>query len=68
MNTSEPITLAERLQRAPLGRLCVRLSLARTTLAYAATSFQRAKAIAEISAIRDELLRRGEKVAAMGAE
>ena len=61
-NHSDPITIGERLGRVPTGRLCVRLGLARTTLAYAQTAFQRAKAVAEIEAVRAELLRRGEKV------
>ena len=48
MNTSEPITLAERLAKVPTGALSVRLSLARTRLAYSQTPFQRLKAMEEI--------------------
>ena len=63
MNTSEPITLAERLARVPNGALSVRLSIARTRLAYAQTSFARAKAMDEIDAIKRVMMERGLAVA-----
>ena len=63
MNTSEPITLAERLAKVPNGALAVRLSLARTRLAYSQTSYQRAKAMDEIDAIKRAMFERGLTVA-----
>jgi hypothetical protein len=63
VNTSEPITLAERLAKVPNGALSVRLSLARTRFAYAQTSFQRAKAMDEIDAIKRVMMERGLRVA-----
>lgn len=63
MNTSEPITLAERLARVPNGALSVRLSLARTRFAYAQTPLQRAKAMDEIDAIKRAMFERGLTVA-----
>jgi len=63
MNTSEPITLADRLAKVPNGALSVRLSLARTRFAYAQTSFQRAKAMDEIDAIKRVMFERGLGVA-----
>ena len=63
MNTSEPISLAERLAKVPSGALSVRLSLARTRFAYSQTSFQRAKAMDEIDAIKRAMFERGLSVA-----
>ena len=58
MNTSEPITLADRLAKVPTGTLTVKLSLARTTFYYAQTSYAREKAMRDIEAIKAELMRR----------
>jgi len=64
MNTSEPVTLSERLARVPNGALSVRLSLARTRMQFAQTAEQRAKAMDEIEAIGAEMKRRGFPVTA----
>ena len=64
MNTSEPITMLERLAKVPNGALSVRLSLARTRFAYAQTSYQRAKAMDEIDALKSEIMRRQHPTAA----
>ena len=59
MNTSDPPTMLERLAKVPNGELAVRLSLARTTFAYAQTSYARAKAMDEIDTIKRVMLERG---------
>ena len=63
MNTELPPTLAERLAKIPNGALAVRLSLARTRMAYSQTSYQRAKAMDEIVAIKKAMFERGLSVA-----
>ena len=63
MNGSPIPTLADRLRRVETGRLYVRLALAQTSVGYAQTAEQRAKAMAEVDAIRAELVARGERVA-----
>lgn len=62
MNTSPVPTLAERLRNVPTGRLCVRLSLARSNALNAPTDVGRGKARNEIQAIIAELHARGENV------
>jgi hypothetical protein len=63
MNTSEPITLAERLARLPNGALAVRLSLARTRMTYSQTPEKRAAAFDEIEAIKRVMFERNLSVA-----
>jgi hypothetical protein len=63
MNTSEPISIAERLAKVPNGALSVRLSLARTRFAYAQTPIQRAAAMREIDALKKVMMERGLGVA-----
>jgi hypothetical protein len=63
VNTSPPITLAERLAKVPNGALAVRLSLARTRFAYSQTPIQRIKAMDEIDAIKKVMMERGLGVA-----
>ena len=63
MSTSDPPTMLERLAKVPNGALAVRLSLARTRLAYSQTSYQRAKAMDEIDAIKKVMMERGLLVA-----
>jgi hypothetical protein len=62
-NASTPPTLLDRLAKVPNGALSVRLSLARTRLAYSQTAFQRAKAMDEIDAIKRVMMERGLGVA-----
>jgi hypothetical protein len=63
VNTSPPITLAERLAKVPTGALTVRLSLARTRAAAAQTEAQRATAREEVEAIKRTIFERGLRVA-----
>lgn len=63
MNTSEPISIAERLAKVPNGALAVRLSLARTRFAYSQTPIQRIRAMDEIDAIKRVMMERGLGVA-----
>lgn len=63
MNTSDPISIAERLAKVPNGALIVRLSLARTRFACAQTPIQRLRAMDEIDAIKKALFERGLSVA-----
>ena len=59
MNTSDPITLAERLAKLPIGVLAVELSKARTRVQFEQTRFGRAKAMIEVEAIKKEIFTRG---------
>jgi hypothetical protein len=63
MNTSEPVTWAERLARIPNGALSVKLSIARTRFYNSKTPFDRARHMAEIDAIKKEMMERGLGVA-----
>ena len=63
MNTSEPITLAERLAKVPNGALSVRLSIARTRFYNSVTAFDRARHMREIDEIKKVMMERGLLVA-----
>lgn len=60
MNTSDPVTLAERLRVLHTGRLCVRLQHARAEYAAAVSYLGRAYWSEQINAIEAELKSRGE--------
>ena len=63
MNTSPPITLAERLAKVPNGELSVRLAKARVCVMYSQTSYQREAAMREIDDLKRAMFERGLGVA-----